>query len=603
MFVRARTFKSCSSVRLEVRVLTNSEIKDIQLITTIDGDFVCRDLEKIERTGPFDIWAVSMRISNTCLSYRFLVTCERESFIWNSKGISPYSVTDDHDFKYYAGLTKPRWTVRAVFYQILIDRFCKGRSILSKRDSQSDKISSNQDLQGNPRTETPQDGFRGGDLRGIESKLAYFNALGINVLYLTPIFQSPSYHRYDVQDYCRVDPRIGTNAVFARLVQRARARNIRVVLDGPFNHTSDRHRWFDRDAKHKPSGAFQSVKSPYLGFYYFRNHPNQYDCFWGVKTMPKLNYSSATLRKKMFGISGSYFSLWLRDPYQIAGWRLDATPMIGRNRQHQINNEVLSEIYSNSKRINSDCVIIGEHPFSPTDLTPYKHVDGITNYAGFFNPVRMWLKNPSRFTTEMLADTLEEFRSRMGLQFVASSLNFLGNHDTSRLASELRSGPKYNLGVIMLFTYPGIPCVYYGEEIALQPQYPIRDRGFGKNDSRICMSWEPSSRNDILSLYKLLISFRKKNNAVQSGSCRFLSSSGRILCFTRFTGDVSVLVILNNGPAVRKYSVDVKSLGIRNGTTYYHVLRNLETTVVRSKRIDIKSVGAYEGIILSSSRF
>ena len=357
-------------------------------------------------------------------------------------------------------ILKPvEWMRTATFYQIFVERFCMG-------DKDKDKSYVNLKWGELPAPKS----FAGGDLEGVIKKLDYLKNLGINAIYLTPVFQSESNHKYDISDYYRIDEHFGDKETFSRLVKKAHAMGIRVVLDAVFNHCS------------KNTVQFQDViakgkKSPYFNWFiihgdYVDTEKVNYECFASCNYMPKWNTSDAEVRKYLTDIA----TYWIKE-YNIDGWRLDVSD--------EISHEFWRDFRRAVKGAKPDCVLIGENWH---DANVYLHgdqYDSIMNYA--FTKACLDFYCSGLFTPRQFADKLNELLMRNTDAVNIMMLNLLDSHDTYRFVTQSKSVDKLMSALAVMYMYVGAPCIYYGTEIALEGNFDP--------DSRRTFDWEKAKED------------------------------------------------------------------------------------------------------------
>lgn len=346
------------------------------------------------------------------------------------------------------------WMRDAVFYQIFVDRFRRGNM---EKDTSYINIS-----WGDKPT---SHSFAGGDLRGITEKLDYLKDLGINALYLTPIFVSQSNHKYDIEDYKKIDPAFGTMKDFLELVQKAHARKIRVVLDGVFNHCSKNMAQF-QDVLQK--GRFSEY---YHWFLIHGDKPDlqrmNYECFASCNYMPKLNTADTEVQDFIIDVA----LYWIREA-NIDGWRLDVSDEVSHEFWRRFRREVKAE--------KEDCVIIGESWHDAYSYLRGDQFDSIMNYA--FTKACLDYFAHNNFTAEQMADKLNNLLVRNTDQVNQMMLNLLDSHDTHRFFTEVQRDKRKMLCAIALaVVFPGATCLYYGTEICTEGGYDP--------DSRRCFNW------------------------------------------------------------------------------------------------------------------
>jgi alpha-glucosidase len=269
--------------------------------------------------------------------------------------------------------------------------------------------------------------FYGGDLAGIEARLDHLEELGANALYINPVFSAYSNHRYDVVDYENVDPHLGGNPALLSLRQATRARNMRLILDIVPNHCGILHPWFQ--------AAQADPTTPQAGYFTFHRHPDQYESWLGVRTLPKLNYRSKGLRGVMYENPDSILRRWLQPPYSMDGWRLDVANMLARQGADQLGPEVGRGMRAAIKAENPAAYILGENFFDATSQLQGDMWDAAMNYSGFSKPLRYWLVNfqirrsdgpgviasNQPWPTQALVDTWQAYRAAIPGPLPASS--------------------------------------------------------------------------------------------------------------------------------------------------------------------------------------
>lgn len=379
----------------------------------------------------------------------------------------------------------PAWVKDAIFYQIFPDRFC--RSHRFKAVGKFAKWES----------EPTREIMLGGNLAGIEDKLKYIADLGANALYLCPIFKSNSNHRYHTVDYLQIDPVLGSLSDFNNLLEHAHKLNIRIILDGVFNHCS--------------RGFFQfnslmelGQNSPYVDWFHVKGWPlnayngkPNYECWWDYPALPKFNTQDVDVREYLLNV-GEY---WMR--YGIDGWRLDVPNEIDDDSFWQ-------EFRQRIKAINNDAYIVGEIWDTPSRWLKGDQFDGVMNY--------MFRKAVLAYFFDERAITSEEFCKRIKEAFPENRgdipMNLLGSHDTVRIKSLPCSDiERVKAAFALMFFMPGAPCVYYGDELGIS--------GKKDPDNRKSILWENLSKMQMDPIYEFvrkMISLRKNEPALRYGS-------------------------------------------------------------------------------------
>ncbi|HSO27023.1 MAG TPA: alpha-amylase family glycosyl hydrolase, partial [Anaerolineales bacterium] len=460
-----------------------------------------------------------LRLEMPITGYRFLIMVGGEALWFTAAGLQRHWVTDADDFRLLAGYRSPAWTHATVFYQIFPDRFADGDS--SNNVKTGEFIYRGRESKARRWGEPPSQGwdamveFYGGDLAGIGDKLPYLADLGVNALYLNPIFTAYSNHRYDVTDYDHVDPHLGGNAALVELRRKTAELDFRLILDIVPNHCGILHPWFQM--------AQQDENAPTADFFSFSHHPDQYEAWMGVPTLPRLDYHSARLRAVMYAGPESIFRHWLRSPYALDGWRIDVANMLGRQGADQLDVEVGQGIRRAVKEENPEAYLLGENFFDASRHLQGDMWDAAMNYAGFSKPLWFWLSGfavsqhggpsaagPQRWPTAALVESWQAYRAAIPWQIAVQQFNLLGSHDTERILSRLNGNPDLNrLAVGLQMTYPGVPCVYYGDEVGLTNQ---------NNSNRVTMPWDAGDWDQGLrSFYQKLIELRRTSPALIAG--------------------------------------------------------------------------------------
>ncbi|MCJ0549089.1 glycoside hydrolase family 13 protein, partial [Enterococcus cecorum] len=357
------------------------------------------------------------------------------------------------------------WMKNAVFYQIFVDRFSRGD--FQKEDNYIDL-----DWGSKP---TPTN-FAGGDLKGIIQKLPYLQELGINAIYLTPIFLSPSNHKYDIIDYYKVDPQFGSEDDLFNLVQKAHRLGMKVILDAVFNHCSMLSKEFQDVIRKGKESAY------YDWFIIHGDFPDvenaNYECFATCNYMPKWNTSNSEVQDFLTNV-GIH---WIKK-YDIDGWRLDVSDEVSHQFWRHFRLAVKQE--------KADCVLIGENWHHANSFLRGDQFDSIMNYA--FTKICLDCFAENKLTAKETSNRLNSIFMRYSLQTNQMNLNLLDSHDTHRIFTELKGDENKFLAALALsFVFVGTPCIYYGTEIAMEGGYDP--------DSRRTFEWNREKWN--LSLFE-----------------------------------------------------------------------------------------------------
>ena len=334
-------------------------------------------------------------VTENALRYQFLILTEGILYYYSQRGVRKNQWDQIYDFVLLTDYQPPSWVKQAVFYQILPDRFYNGDPSLDVADGE---YTMNGNASYHVRDwNTPAAPFEqaycmdfyGGDLVGIRKKIPYLKELGITAIYLNPIFYAPSVHKYDCIDYEVIDPHLGGEEELENLSKALHENGMHLVLDISINHTGVAHKWFNRDNLFFDAsvGAYQNPDSIEREYYHFEKE-GKYDCWAGVDTLPVLNYCSQKLRDKLYQSEDSVLKKWLREPYQIDGWRFDVADEMCKNNAIQMDMEVWPQIRESIRAENPDAYILAE---SWTDNAKYLQGDcwdASMNYYGFARLLR-----------------------------------------------------------------------------------------------------------------------------------------------------------------------------------------------------------------------
>jgi alpha-glucosidase len=535
---------------ITLRLLIPSQATPDQLVlrTIPNGEQQFTAMFPQSEQDGYQSWEAALKINEPRVSYRFALQTEGRVWWLNALGASLHTPLALFDFKLLAGFQPISWLEQSVFYQIFPDRFANG-------DPSNDPIEETDARYRYTRKTFPwgekatQDRrlmpFYGGDLAGIEAHLDYLEQLGVNALYLNPIFTAFTNHRYDVNNFREVDPVLGGDQALISLRQALSQRDMRYVLDIVPNHSGFMHPWFQ--------AAQQGEESKEKGYFYFGENKQDYVSWMGFGHMPKLNYASDALRREMIEGEDAVFAYWLKPPFSADGWRVDVGNMLGRQDEHQINLELLRSIRSAVKRVSPDVYLMAENFYEATEQLQGDGWDAVMNYSGFADPILHWLTGYEQdalrcetvLTTDIPWDTAtmlqawNENLASIPWQIALQQFNLLDSHDTPRLLTLLYGDKALSqLAAIVQFTFPGVPCLYYGDEVGLD-----NEEGF---DSRNCFPWDEQQWDQVtLTFYKKLIALRRKSLALARGEFRTLHSDQDLVIYARVLGEEWILVTAN----------------------------------------------------------
>ena len=378
--------------------------------------------------------------------------------------------------------------------------------------------------------------------------------MGVTVLYLNPIFESASNHRYNTADYCAIDPMLGTEADFRRLCQRAKALGLRVILDGVFNHTGSQSRYFNADGFYPDTGAAQSQTSPYFDWFSFHPWPTDYDAWWGIKTLPAVREDCPSYRNFIIHDENAVVRRWLRAG--ASGWRLDVAD--------ELPDDFIAALRAAVEETDPDAALIGEVWEDATTKIAYsqrrryllgRELHSVMNYP-FRTALIAYLTGGD---ADAFRETLEALRESYPPEAFLSLMNFLGTHDTPRILTVLGASAvptekaeravyllspserslgleRLRLAALVLFTFPGVPTVYYGDEVGME--------GWEDPFNRACYPYGHEDA-ELKAYFSALANFRRRTAALQRGGLHWLYTAGPLLIFAREQGGLSLITAVN----------------------------------------------------------
>ncbi|ABC30859.1 Glycosidase [Hahella chejuensis KCTC 2396] len=545
-----------SEIRLRVQTASDVCIDSAWIRYELDNEEYLTALEPQASADGTQRWLIEIPVNPGAPTtyYLFKFICGVKQFCLDAGGVHPRIRSRACHFKHVRALQTPEWVWDQVFYQIFPDRFRIGDSFSSSIAKQHSEHEERTPLSNWDATPDPSRGsseFFGGDLNGVVDALPYLHdELGVTAIYLNPIFASHSNHRYDTDDYRQVEPRLGGEAALLRLREATQTRGMRLILDAVVNHTSVHHSWFQQA---------QAGDERYRAFYNF-DPEGRYAAWKGIDSLPKLNYANPEVAASMYAGDNAILRHWLRPPYAIDGWRLDAVHMLGDGPSAHNNATHMRGMRDSVKQEAPQAYLLGEHFFEATEWLQGDQEDGAMNYYGFAHPLRAWLAGldisgqPGDIDGREFAAWLAEARAAVPCPIQLSQLNLLDTHDTPRFLTLLQGDRDlYKLALGLLFTYSGAPCLYYGDEIGLP--------GGGDPDCRRPFPWDREHWDmDILSWCKTLIALRKNTPALCRGGHIDLWADTNSYCFARTAREGAVIIAANRGDAATAL-LDTRLLG------------------------------------------
>lgn len=611
-----------AEVKIRIRTWKNSVDRVALMWGDQDYAMTCTKTE-----GCFDFHECSIRIGAEKVTYYFVLCRGEEVFYYNKAGLSEQIPTFG-DFVIYPGFSTPGWARGAVMYQIFTDRFFNGDKTNDVRTGEYSYIDAHSqqvtDWNKPPATVGIRE-FYGGDLQGILDKLDYLQDLGVEVLYLNPIFVSPSNHKYDSQDYENVDPHLGkivkdcdcvlrpddqdnrnakqyilrvtakenleaSNQLFVQLVEELHRRGMRIILDGVFNHCGSFNKWMDKEriydsAAGYEKGAYVSKDSPYHSYFYFKENKwpfnKSYEAWWDFDTLPKLNYEeSEKLEEHILDIGKK----WVSAPYCIDGWRLDVAADLGHTPQY--NHAFWKKYRKAVKEANPEAIILAEHYGDPSPWLQGDEWDTVMNYDAFMEPVTWFLTGMEKHSDEYRPDlegngkAFHDAMIRNMAKFSGTSLhcamNQLSNHDHSRFMTRTNhiagrvaahgsaaAGRGIDKSIMQL-------AVFMQMTLPGAPTIYYGDEagqvGFTDPDNRRTFPW---GREDweLIQFHKDLLRIRRKHPALRYGSMKPLTYGEDYLSYGRFDENGCLAAAINRSEASKQIAIPVWELGVSKDQT------------------------------------
>lgn len=573
-------------VTIRLRTPANAPIRSAFLRTAPDGENHMEKMEIVERDDHWAYFAAKMPASMPNNPYRFKLLSDEGAYFFTGLGASRSDSPDHYDFKLLANYAAPEWLASTVFYQIFPDRFENGDPSNDTPEGLwgRDGVGTQRRPWGAPLMhwrEGRNRDFYGGDLNGITQRLDYLTDLGVNAIYLTPIFVSESNHRYDIKDFDNVDPYLGGNEALAELRSATDAAQMRLMLDVTLNHCGNHHPWFTE--------AQADANAPTAEYFTFHQHPDNYEAWLGIRSLVKLNYRSQKLRDAVYRKTDSVLRRWLQEPYRIDGWRLDVANMQARQGEVQLGNKMGRELRRAVKSDNPQTYILGEHWYDASPHLQGNELDATMNYQGFTIPVWRWLAgsdqgtswhpaaqhaDPVLYPSEALAEQWTRYRASVPWVIARQQFNLIGSHDTARILHHCKGDKALvKLGVALLMTYPGVPNIYYGDEIGMD----------GAHDpmNRMTMIWDDAQWDkDMRAHYQQLIALRKTAPALVDGGFQQLYAEGGLIVYQRESAQQRLIVAAYRGPeTLDEAIVPVWHGGTRDGARLTDALSGATMTV------------------------
>ncbi|MFV0528312.1 MAG: alpha-glycosidase [Lachnospiraceae bacterium] len=594
----------------------------------VDAVFLVMDTQRIQMqvdkwANGFAYYAAQFTLPQKSVHYYFELRISNFIGYYNKKGFS-YTIHRELDFVVTPDFTTPAWAQGAVMYQIFVDRFCNGDKSndvqtneynylerpsvgVSEWDALPEKMDVNR--------------FYGGDLQGVINKLDYLEGLGIDAIYLNPIFVSPSNHKYDCQDYDYVDPHFGviaedggellpegeqdnkkatkyikrttdwknleaSNALFCKLTQEAHQRGIKVILDGVFNHCGSFNKWLDKECIYEgqpgyESGAYVAEDSPYHTFFQFSDqsawpYNASYDGWWTHSTLPKLNYEKSP---KLYEYVLAVAQKWVSPPYNADGWRLDVAADLGYSSS--FNHDFWKRFRKAVKKANPEAIIIAEHYGDPQSWLQGDEWDTIMNYDAFMEPVTWFLTGMEKHSDDYqegmygnstaFCDAMRENNAKFQSPSLYTAMNELSNHDHSRFLTRTnhKIGRLDSLGSAA--ASDAVNPAVFREAVVMQMTWTGAPTIYYGDEAGLCGFTDPDNRRtypwgqedqEMIRFHQVMIALHKKYEILKHGSLKMIFTSYQGLAFARFSDEEQMIIAINNSGESQHMDIPVWEAGM-----------------------------------------
>jgi alpha-glucosidase len=571
-------------VRVRVEVPDRAGVDEVHLRLVRDGEPVYRLAPPVARSAGAVVHEAQLEVVHPVTRYRFLLAGPGGTRWLTQTGVHDHDVTDVTDFAVVATPPPPAWSADAVLYQIFPDRFARAGAsddwpAWAVPAAWDDPVA----------TETPASMVQlyGGDLPGITAKLDHLVELGVTGIYLNPVFPAPQNHRYCATDLAHVDPFLGGDEALVELVRAAHARGLRVLGDLTLNHSGDQHPWFQ--------AALADRGSVEAGFYAWRDREaGEYESWRGVPTLPKFDHRSVELRRRLYEGEDAVVARWLRPPFELDGWRVDAANMAARLGPVDGSKQLQQRLLATVRAARPDAYVLAEHCHDATADLQGEGWHGTMDYLGFTAAAWSWLQDPdrpvvllgapaplSRRTGPQVVRALRQVRGQLPWRSVVHSMSLLGSHDTARWARVAGDQARRHVGLAWCLTFPGIPSVYYGDELGLA--------GAAVDEAREPMPWEDRERWDhaTLAWTRRLIALRRRTVALRHGGLRWLHVDDDTLVYLRAHPEGRALVQLTR-TATGPVPLDAAALGLDRGAAAL----DHDDLAVRAGAVDLPATSA-----------
>ena len=463
------------------------------------------------------------------------------------ENLNKYQLTVYEDYKV------PSWFKEGILYHVFVDRFNNGN-----RNGKVDNPKKNSFLYGNwddepmyikdKNGEVARWDFHGGNLKGIINKLGYLKRLGVSIIYLSPIFESSSNHKYDTGNYKKIDPMFGDEEIFKELIDKAAEKGISIVLDGVFSHVGADSLYFNKFNNYDSIGAYQSENSPYRSWFKFKPGSNKYKCWWGVESLPDTNELEPSFMDYIIYDKDSVINKWM--DMGVKGWRLDVAD--------ELPSKFIEELKKETTKNDSESILIGEVWEDASNKISYgerrsyflgSQLDSVLGYLFRDNIVDFLTGKIPSWKLNDLFITLKENYPKEAFK---SNLNLLSSHDIERVKTALKSDKDLlKLAILAQMSFEGVPYIYYGDEAGLC--------GGTDPDNRKTYPWK-NEDEDMIEFYKEAINTRKKYSVLTNGDTEFIDTNDDdVFGYIRFNDKCEkILILINRSLENKNISINIK---------------------------------------------
>ena len=634
LFVKPYDPKPGDTVRFCLRVAKNDECEiSLHIAPCYKDEGAAYPMRKTSSDELFDYFTVDIQVYAKPIRYYYCVAADDGLYFYNKRGLHG-DVNSHYNFRLVPGLHVPDWAKGAVMYQIFVDRFHNGdptNDVVKHEYSYLGKTSMSFEWDKDVANDDYLCNFFGGDIAGIMEKMGYLKDLGVEVIYLNPIFVSPSSHKYDTQDYDYVDPHFGvivddggdilkfenvdnkyatkylqrttskanleaSNALMVDFIKKAHDHGIKVILDGVFNHCGSFNKWLDVAGFYQragePTGAYHAEDSPYHNYFLWHEgghwpENGYYDGWWANTNVPKLNYEGS---QELFDYIIEVGKKWVSPPYNADGWRLDVAADLGRSRE--MNHKFWKTFHDAVKEANPNAIILAEHYGDPSEWLNGGEWDTIMNYDAFMEPITWFLTGVSKHSEEyrpyMRGDAMAfegAMRHHMALLNVhalQSAMNQLSNHDHSRFLTRTsgKTGRLHTVG--SRAAERGVNKNILMEAVVFQMTWPGAPTVYYGDEAGLAGWTDPDNRRPfpwgkedqiLISIHKKMIALRKEYTALREGSLEFIWSNQGFLSYGRWDEKAKIIVAINNNPKPMDVTLPVWKIGVSGG----HLIERIKT--------------------------